>query len=228
MPPDLRVYLVLDPALTGGRPPLEIAAAALRGGVTALQLRWKSGPLREMLRLGEALRELCRHHGVPFLVNDRVDVALALDADGVHVGQEDLPPEVARRLLGPRALIGLSARTPEQARAAEAAGVDYLGTGSVFPTTSKANPTLIGLEGLAAVVRSTRLPVVAIGGVSPENAAACIRAGAVGVAVISAITLAPDPEAAARALRQAVDAARAEREASGGRSGTTLSDGGCP
>lgn len=212
MPPDLRVYLVLDPALTAGRSPLEIAEGALRGGVAALQLRWKSGPLREMLRLGEALRELCRQHGVPFLINDRVDVAMALGADGVHLGQEDLPPEVARRLLGPRALIGVSARTPEQAQAAEAAGADYLGTGSVFPTASKANPTLIGLEGLATVVRSTRLPVVAIGGVNPENAAACIRAGAVGVAVISAIAQAPDPEAAARALRRAVEEALAERE----------------
>ncbi|WP_376792963.1 thiamine phosphate synthase [Thermoflexus sp.] len=209
MGPDLRVYLVLDPDLTLGRPPLEIAEAALRGGITMLQLRWKSGPLREMLQLGEALQKLCQRYGVPFLINDRVDVALALRADGVHLGQEDLPPEVARRLLGPRALIGVSARTPDQARAAEAAGADYLGTGSVFPTSSKANPILIGLEGLAVVVRSTRLPVVAIGGVSPENAAACIRAGAVGVAVISAITQAPDPEAAARALRQAVDQALA-------------------
>ncbi len=212
MPPDLRVYLVLDPALALGRSPVEIAEAALRGGVTALQLRWKSGPLREMLRVGKALRDLCRQHGVPFLINDRVDVAMALDADGVHLGQDDLPPEVARRLLGPHALIGVSARTPEQARAAEAAGADYLGTGSVFPTTSKANPILIGLEGLAAVVRSTRLPVVAIGGVNPGNAGACIRAGAVGVAVISAILQAPDPEAAARALRQAVDQALAGRE----------------
>ncbi|HXF70504.1 MAG TPA: thiamine phosphate synthase [Thermoflexus sp.] len=209
MGPDLRVYLVLDPALTLGRPPLEIAEAALRGGITMLQLRWKGGPLREMLQLGEALQELCHQYGVPFLINDRVDVALALRADGVHLGQDDLPPEVARRLLGPQALIGVSARTPDQARAAEAAGADYLGTGSVFPTSSKANPVLIGLEGLAMVARSTRLPVVAIGGVGPENAAACIRAGAVGVAVISAITQAPDPEAAARALRQAVDQALA-------------------
>ena len=209
---DLRVYLFLDPALTSGRSPLEIAEAALKGGITAMQLRWKSGPLREMLRLGEALRALCRRYGVPFLINDRVDVAMAIHADGVHLGQEDLPPEVARRLLGPQALIGVSARTPAQAQAAEAAGADYLGSGSIFPTASKANPNLIGLEGLAAVVRSTRLPVVAIGGVTPENAAVCIRMGAAGVAVISAITQAPDPEAAARALRRAVDAALAERE----------------
>ncbi len=222
MPPDLRVYLVLDPTLTSGRSPLEIAEAALRGGVTVLQLRWKSGPLREMLRLGEALRELCRRYGVPFLINDRVDVAMALHADGVHLGQDDLPPEVARHLLGPHALIGISARTPEQARAAEAAGADYLGTGSVFPTASKANPTLIGLEGLAAVVRSTRLPVVAIGGVNPENAAACIRAGAAGVAVISAITQAPDPEAAARALRQAVEEALAGGPSSNGGTNTRI------
>lgn len=212
MPLDLRLYLVLDPAFTGGRSPLEIAEAALRGGATVLQLRWKAGPLREMLRLGEALQDLCRRYRVPFLIDDRVDVALALGADGVHVGPEDLPPEVARRLLGPRAILGVSARTPEQAQAAEAAGADYLGTGAVFPTSSKANPVWIGLEGLARVVRATRLPVVAIGGIGPENAADCIRAGAVGVAVISAITQAPDPEAAARALRQAVDAALAERE----------------
>ncbi len=210
MPLDLRLYLILDPAFTGGRPLLEIAEAALRGGVTVVQLRWKAGPLREMLSLGEALRDLCRRYGVPFLINDRVDVALALHADGVHGGQEDLPPEVARRLLGPRALIGVSARTPEQAQAAEAAGADYLGVGSVFPTSSKVDPVLIGLEGLARVARSTRLPVVAIGGVRAENAADCIRAGAVGVAVISAITQAPDPEGAARSLRRAVDQALAE------------------
>jgi thiamine-phosphate pyrophosphorylase len=212
---DLRVYLVLDPAHTGGRSPLEVAEAALRGGVTVVQLRWKVGPLREMLRWGAALRELCRRHHVPFLINDRADVALALEADGVHVGQEDLPPEVARRLMGPRALIGVSARTPEQAQAAEAAGADYLGTGSVFPTGSKEGARLIGLEGLRAVVRATRLPVVAIGGVNAENAAACIQAGAAGVAVISAITQAPDPEAAARALRRAVDEALAARRLEG-------------
>jgi thiamine-phosphate diphosphorylase len=111
---DLRVYLVLDPAHTGGRSSFEVAEAALRGGVTVVQLRWKVGPLREMLRWGAALRELCRRYRVPFLINDRVDAALALEADGVHVGQEDLPPEVARRLLGPRALIGVSARSPSR------------------------------------------------------------------------------------------------------------------
>lgn len=211
MPLDVRLYLVLDPERAGGRDPVAVAEAALRGGVTVLQLRWKNGPLREMLRLGEALRDLCRRYGVPFLVNDRVDAALALAADGVHVGQEDLPAAVARQLLGPQAYVGVSARTPEQARAAEAEGADYLGTGSVFPTGSKENAIWIGLEGLARVARATRLPVVAIGGVQAENAGACIRAGAAGVAVISAITLADDPEAAARALRSAVDAALAER-----------------
>ena len=151
MPLDMRLYLVLDPERTGGRDPVAVAEAALRGGVTVLQLRWKNGPLREMLRLGEALRDLCRRYGVPFLVNDRVDAALALAADGVHVGQEDLPAAVARRLLGPQAYVGVSARTPEQARAAEAEGADYLGTGSVFPTGSKENAIWIGLEGLARV-----------------------------------------------------------------------------
>jgi thiamine-phosphate pyrophosphorylase len=143
---------------------------------------------------------------VPLIVNDRVDVALAIDADGVHVGQDDMPAPLARRLLGAGRILGVSAGTVEEALQAQADGADYLGTGDVYGTPSKADAGApIGVAGLAAVARAVAIPVVAIGGIQVGNAAAAIRAGASGVAVISAVVGAPDPEAAARALRGIVE-----------------------
>ncbi|MFN8485496.1 MAG: thiamine phosphate synthase [Anaerolineae bacterium] len=206
---DWALTVITDAALSQGRSDLDIARAAIAGGATVVQLRQKHGSTREMALLGHALRRLTREAGVTFIVNDRLDVALAVDADGVHVGQDDLPADAARALLGPGRLLGVSAATPDEARAAHAAGADYLGVGAVYATGSKADAGApIGLDGLALVAQSTPLPVVAIGGIGPGRAAPCIAHGAAGVAVISAIVSQDDPQAAARRLRAEIDAAR--------------------
>jgi thiamine-phosphate pyrophosphorylase len=201
----LRVYVLTDARLSRGRADTEVVAAALAGGAGAVQLRGKEYDGRRLYEAGRALREATRRAGALFFVNDRLDVALAVEADGVHLGQDDLPLAAARRLAPPPFLIGVSAGTVEEARAAEAAGADYLGVGSVFATPTKADAgTPIGIEGLSAVVRATRLPVVGIGGVTHENAARVIAAGAAGVAVISVVVGAEDVEGATRRLVAAV------------------------
>ena len=210
---DWTLHVITDRHLSGDRDPLDIVRLAVQGGATVVQLRDKDGPTRDMVALGRALRQLTRELGVAFLVNDRVDVALALDADGAHVGQDDLPAEMARALLGPGRLLGVSAATPDEARAAQAAGADYIGTGTVYPTGSKADVgEPVGLARLADVTRAVTIPVVAIGGIGSGRAGPCIAHGAAGVAVISAIVAQSDPQAAARQLRQEIDAARSKPE----------------
>jgi thiamine-phosphate pyrophosphorylase len=206
---DWAVYLITDRRSAGARSLPDIVRAAIAGGVTAVQLREKEASTREMIEMGRVLLAITRAAGVPLIVNDRVDVALALNADGVHVGQADMPAALARRLIGSDRILGVSAATVAEAEQAVRDSADYLGVGDVYGTPSKpdAGPP-IGLEGLAAVARAVRVPVVAIGGITPENAAATISAGAVGVAVISAIVGAPDPLAAARQLREVVDRQR--------------------
>jgi thiamine-phosphate diphosphorylase len=204
----LAVYVITDRGSQRGRGEVEIAEAALAGGATAIQLRGKELATRELCTLASALRSVCARHGALFVVNDRLDVALACGADGVHLGQDDLPVAAARRL-APALVLGVSAATPEEARAAAAAGADYLGVGSVFATGSKPDAgAAIGPEGLGRVVAATSLPVVAIGGITANNAVRALATGAVGVAVISAVVAAEDVEGAARALRRQVDAAR--------------------
>ncbi len=206
---DWALTVVTDERLSLGRSQVEVVRAAIAGGATVVQLRQKDGATRAMVELGRALRALTREMGVALLVNDRLDVALAVDADGVHVGQEDMPAAVARRLMGSDRLLGVSAATPEEARAAQDDGADYVGVGSVYATGSKSDAGApIGLAGLAAVADAVHVPVVAIGGIGPGRAADCIRHGADGVAVISAIVSQPEPEAAARALRREVDGVR--------------------
>ncbi|MCS7246172.1 MAG: thiamine phosphate synthase [Thermomicrobium sp.] len=204
----LRLYVITDRGLARGRPESEIAREAIAGGATAIQLRWKTGPLSEALRVGRELRELCRQSNVLFVVNDRVDLALVLEADGVHLGVNDVPVADARQLVGQDMVIGFSPETLEQAIDAEAAGADYLGVGPVFPTRTKldAGPA-VGLGHLERIARAVRIPVVGIGGITVDNAGAVIRAGAVGVAVISAVVGADDVRAAAARLRQVVDEA---------------------
>jgi thiamine-phosphate pyrophosphorylase len=206
---DLSVYLVADPSATRGRVLLDVVRAAVHGGATAVQLRDKHASARALAESARALVALLRPLGVPLLVNDRVDVAAVAAADGAHVGQSDLAAADARRLLGPAALLGVSATTAAEARAIDPAIADYVGAGPVFPTGSKddADPPT-GLDGLAAIRAATALPVVAIGGIGVANAADVVRAGAHGVAVISAICSADDPEGAARALAAAVRGAR--------------------
>jgi thiamine-phosphate pyrophosphorylase len=210
--PDWRLYLVTDRGLARGRSIAWVVEAAVRGGVTAVQLREKSCSTRDFVRLGRELKSLLAAHQVPLIVNDRVDLALEIGADGVHIGQHDMDPRRARSLLGPDAIIGLSIETIEQARAAASLDVDYLGVGPVFATATKtdAAPPL-GLAALAEIRAITRHAIVAIGGIGLENARQTIVSGADGVAVVSAICAADDPERAARELRQAIDAGLQKR-----------------
>lgn len=199
------MYLVMG-LDDGGAPACEIARQAIEGGVTMIQLREKKAPLHRVLSEGRALRELCRERGVPFLVNDRVDVAMLLNADGVHVGQDDIPYADARILLGDAAIIGVSAGTPEEAAKAIADGADYLGVGAVYATGTKADAGApIGTELIRSIRSQSSIPVVGIGGIGAGNAWNVVDAGADGVAVVSAITRAADPRDAAYALRRIMD-----------------------
>ena len=202
----LRLIVVTDPDCGAGREVVQVARLALAAGAPALQLRWKDGSAREMAELGRRLREDTHRSGALLFVNDRLDVALAIGADGAHVGNEDLPLPAARRIAPPGFLLGRSVDQVEEVAAAVAEGADYLGAGPVFPTGSKldAGPVM-GVEGIAAVVRSARgVPVVGIGGIDVTGAAAVVRAGAAGVAVIGAVMRAPDPRAAVEGLLAAV------------------------
>ena len=205
---DLSLYLVIGPDATAGRDVTAVALAAVRGGATMVQLRYKAGT-PEVTESAREVIEVLRPTGVPVIINDRVDLARALGAQGVHVGQDDTPPAEARQVLGEDAIVGLSVTDPAQLRAVDPSVVDYLGVGPVFPTGSKpdAAPPL-GIETLSQIAGSVRLPVVAIGGITEENAAAVIRAGADGLAVISAICAADDPENAARVLVARIETAR--------------------
>ena len=206
---DPTLYLVTDPELGGGRPLAEIVAAAVRGGVTLVQLRDKRAEGRRLLDQALKLKAVLDPLGVPLIVNDRADVAFAAGAAGVHVGQSDLPAKAARRLLGPDAIVGLSLDRPEDLAQAEPAVVDYVAYGPVFATATKGDSgPAVGTEGIAALRARTTLPLVAIGGLNAENLGAAVRAGADGISLVSAIMAARDPEAAARRLCAAIEAAR--------------------
>jgi len=211
---DWDVYLVTGESLSAGRTTREIVAAAIEGGVGVVQLREKERSVRERYEMGREIRAQCREAGVAFVVNDRVDLAQALDADGVHLGDDDLPVPVARELLGAEAVIGRSVSTVEAAEAAEAAGADYLGVGTVYRTQSKDDiPEAehgVGPERVAEIADAVDVPLVGIGGITAENAGEVAAAGADGVAVITAITRADDPGAATASLREAVE--RGKRE----------------
>jgi thiamin-phosphate kinase len=204
---DYSLYVIVGSDTARGRPLADIVRAVVRGGATVIQLREKEGPAgpplltRDLIAVAQELRALTRQLGVPFIIDDRVDVALAVDADGVHVGQDDMPAALARRLIGPGKVLGVSAGTAEEAMRAERDGADYLGVGSVFATVTKPDAGApIGVEGLSKIVRAVKIPVVGIGGITAENAAAVIRAGAAGVAVISAVVGADNVESATRQL----------------------------
>jgi len=201
----LRLYLATDRAFLRGRDWTEVVRAAVAGGVTAVQLRDKQASARELYELAVQLRPLTRRLGVPLIVNDRLDVALAADADGVHLGQTDLPVAAARRL-APGRIIGCSAATPAALEQAAADGADYAGLGAAFATSTKADaPPVLGPAGVTRLVRATRLPCVAIGGISAANLATLTGTGLAGVCVISAILGAPDPHIAAAELRRLAD-----------------------
>jgi thiamine-phosphate pyrophosphorylase len=216
MAPDLRLYALLDPAVAGGRALPELARL-VAGSATLVQLRDKHAETRVLVEEARALRDVLEPVNLPLLINDRVDVALAAEADGVHIGQDDMAPEDARLLLGRRAIIGLSIQNVAQAQAAPLELIDYVAIGGVYGTTSKENTRppigVAGLREIAGAVRARKagFPICAIAGVNAGNAGNVIAAGADGVAVISALSLAPDPAAAARDLRSVVDEALKRR-----------------
>lgn len=199
-----QLYVILDQGALGRRDPAAVAAAAIRGGADVLQWRNKRGGARQSLETGRRILERARAGGVPLIVNDRADLALAIGADGVHVGQDDLPPAEARRLVGPGRLIGVSTHSLEQARAAQAAGADYIGFGPVFATPTKPDYGCIGLDAVAAASGEIRIPVACIGGIDHATLPQALDAGARCVAVVRAVCAADDPEGAARALKQAL------------------------
>jgi thiamine-phosphate pyrophosphorylase len=215
---DLRLYALIDPEHAGGRDLAELARLVAQGGATLVQLRDKRSDTRAMVERARAIKAALAPFGIPLLVNDRVDVALASGADGVHVGQDDMAVEDARRLLGPHAIIGLSIKTVAHTEAAPLGLLDYVGVGGVFATSSKDNPNPpIGPAGLARIAsvlrrRAPAFPLCGIAGIDAGNAGEAIAAGADGVAVISALSLNADPQAAARALRTVVDAALEQRQ----------------
>ena len=208
---DPRLYLLIDPQQCRRHTPAAVAAAAVRGGATLVQLRDKTASTRDFLATALALREALTGN-TPLLINDRIDIALAAKADGVHIGQDDMPPAKARELLGPGAIIGLTVRSPEEAQNAPLEIIDYLSIGGVFATTSKDNSDRpIGLAGLGRIATWLRehckLPLCAISGIKHDNTTEVIQRGVDGVAVISAICAASDPGRAARELRAIIDTA---------------------
>ncbi len=206
---DYGVYLVTDRPALGGRELVEVVAAAVAGGVGMVQLREKTVGTREFVELARAVLAVVRPRGVPLLVNDRLDVALAVGADGVHVGQDDMQPADVRALLGPGAIVGLSVTGEEETRAAAGLPVDYLGAGPVFATATKKDAGAPqGIEGLRRMTALAEVPVVAIGAITAQNAASVLETGVAGLAVVSAICSAADPCAAARELSDIVRARR--------------------
>jgi thiamine-phosphate pyrophosphorylase len=212
---DVGLCLVTDSRLSLGRPLEEVVRAAVQGGVTLVQLREKDCATRDFIALARRLRKMLAPLGVPLIINDRLDVALAVGADGVHIGQSDVPYDDARRLLGSDAIIGLSIETPAQADEAEHLDADYLGVSPVFATPTKTDTGAAwGIEGVKTLRMRSRHRLVAIGGINDTNAAAVMAAGADGIAVVSAICSAADPAQAARQLRALVEAARKNRRTS--------------
>jgi thiamine-phosphate diphosphorylase len=205
---DPSLYVILDRSASRGRNLEEILDATIAGGCRLIQLREKEWPSGRLLPLAERLRDRCRRAGATFIVNDRVDLALAVAADGVHLGQDDLPVRAARSLLRPGMVLGRSTHSVAQAREAQSDGADYIAVGSMFPTQTKPDFELVGPELVRAVRPVTRAPLIGIGGITRDNVAQVIRAGADGVAVISAVCGASDPAAATREFLAAISAER--------------------
>ena len=205
---EIELYAILDRAASRGRDIREILDAVISGGCRMVQLREKEWSTRQLLPLARELRDRAAKAGVTFVVNDRLEVALAVEADGLHVGQDDLPAPIARRLLRPGMILGVSSHSLDQARQAEADGADYVAVGSIYPTGTKPAFQLVGVELLRQVRPLLHVPLVAIGGITPGNVGEVIRAGADGVAVISALCGSPDPAQAASAFLERIRAAR--------------------
>ncbi len=207
---DPSVYVITDTRLSAGRSIIDVVEQAIAGGATCIQLREKNYTTEQLYYAAEHLRKLTRQKGVTFIVNDRLDVALAVEADGIHLGREDLPLPAALRIMPSWMILGVTARSVEQALQFQRAGATYLGVGSVFATTTKENTGKpIGLHGLKEIARQVKIPVVGIGGINAGNAGEVIGAGAAGVAVVAAVVSAADIAAAAGELARSVALARA-------------------
>lgn len=198
--PDYSIYLVTDDGCLQGRALIDCVREALEGGVTLVQYRAKTASSAEMYAEALQLKALCDSFNVPLIINDRLDIAMAVGAAGVHLGQDDLPCAAARKLLGEDYIIGVSAHNPAEARAALQSGADYLGCGAVFGTATKADVQKLGTEGLAAICKAKGLPVVGIGGVTADNYREVRAAGADGAAIVSGILAQPDIRATVRAI----------------------------
>jgi thiamine-phosphate pyrophosphorylase len=208
-PIDYSLYLVTDQGLTQGRFLKDIIAAAIRGGVTCVQLREKTCSTREFIEQTLSIKELLNAHHIPLIINDRVDVALAVGADGVHLGQNDMPLAMAKTIVKDSMLIGISTHTVAEAVEAERSGADYIGVGAMFATSTKTDTVdPIGPEGLGRIRKSVKIPIVGIGGINAKNAGSVIQQGADGIAVVSAIIAANDPEIAAKELAEIVKQAK--------------------
>lgn len=206
---DLRLYLVTDRVLSCGRPLEKIVRQSVAAGVTAVQLREKDATTRQFLEQAFALGKVASELGIPFIINDRVDIALACQARGIHLGQSDMQCALARRIVGKDMIIGVSVSTVGQAVEAQADGADYLGVGPLFATSTKADALpATGLGVLSTIRRAVHIPLVGIGGINYKNAGDVVRAGADGIAVVSAVIASADPGAAARALRSEIEKSR--------------------
>ena len=202
----VRLYVIVDRAALGGRDPVRVAEAALRGGADVIQWRDKMASDREFLEVARLLRDLTRKYGTLFVVNDRVEAALLIQADGVHVGHEDLPVQELRSLVGQAMLIGRSTHNLEEAQEAEQAGADYIGVGPIFSTPTKPDYPVVGTQLIQQLRPQIRIPWVAIGGIDLENLPLVLSAGATRVAVVRAVAAASHPEAAARAFKERLTA----------------------
>lgn len=199
---DLLLYAVTDRSWLCGETLYDQVEKALKGGATFIQLREKDLDREKFLKEAKELKVLCKQYGVPFVINDDVEIAMEADADGVHVGQSDMEAGDVRKKLGPDKIIGVSAQTVEQAVLAEKRGADYLGTGAVFPTGSKADAEEVSRETLEAICRAVNIPVIAIGGISAQNVLELSGSGICGIAVISAVFAQPEIESATRRLKE--------------------------
>ena len=206
---DYSLYLVTDRGLARGRSTVEVVKAAVSGGVTCIQLREKDCSTLEFIEQAQAIKNFLEEREVPLIINDRLDVALAVGADGVHLGQSDMPLEMAQKIVGPSMLIGISAESVQDAVEAENGGADYLGVSPIYATPTKTDTAPpLGIQGLREIKNRVKIPLVGIGGLNNSNAAEVIRNGADGVAVVSAIVAAEDPETAAMNLKQIINEAR--------------------
>ena len=199
---DYSVYLVTDRRNKTDEEFLNIIEEAIKGGTTVVQLREKTASTKEFYDLALRVKEITSRYGVPLLINDRIDIALAIDSEGVHIGQDDMPADIAREIIGEDKILGVSASTVEEAKKAENDSADYIGSGAVFPTATKDDADSVSKEELKEIVDSIDIPVVAIGGITIENAHTLKASGIAGFSVVSAIMSAEDPKEASEKLKE--------------------------